>query len=302
MPNFMTERFQIVVPQTIIRQRLEEFLFDRFGGLSRMYLREIVREGSCEVNDRNENVGYRVRGGDFIEIELDTQRQNSMKPENIPFEVLYEDSFLLAVNKPSGMLVHPTHRDKSGTLLNALAYYLNDHPDIKTGRKKHIRAGLVHRLDQDTSGVLIVSKDPLTHRRLSIQLTKKFFKKRYFALVEGTILADRGIIDAPIGRYEELKYWDIKSDGKQAVTKFWVKRRNRNTTLIELEPVTGRTNQLRIHCQYLGHPIVGDKTRNGMPFERLCLHSRLVEFKHPTTREIISAESDPSGFYDDPLD
>ena len=314
-------RVEIRIPDGTPKTRLEDYLFDSFPNLSRMYLREIVRDGKCEVNGRYENVGHRVRGGDFVEIELDPTRETAMRPENVPLEVVFEDEYLIVVNKSAGMLVHPTHRDKSGTLLNALAFYLNaeggtrnaeigttppfGHPSLdKEGssalripnsafRVPHsifIRPGLVHRLDKQTSGLIVVAKSVAIHRKLARQFQRKLVEKKYLALVEGVVERSEGVIEGTIGRYADEKRWGLKHDGKHSTTGFAVKKRNADTTLLELEPVTGRTNQLRIHCASIGHPIVGDVSRGGREFARLCLHAWKLSFKHPVTSQAIELE------------
>lgn len=311
------ERLELQIPQGDNKKRLEDFLFDRFNGLSRMYLREIVKNEKCEVNGRFENVGYRLRANDFLEIELDPTRESSMVPQAIPLDIVFEDNDLVVVNKPSGMLVHPTHRDKSGTLLNALAFHINrevltqrreDAEENETGgggdsrskiqnpRSEILRPGLVHRLDKHTSGLIVVAKNARTHRILADHFQRKLVHKRYLGLVEGTVEADEGIIEAPIGRFAELKRWSVKDDGKYSKTRFWVRERRSDTTLLELEPVTGRTNQLRIHCAHFGHPIVGDITRGGGQFERLCLHAAKLSFHHPNGGGIREFSSEPVGF------
>lgn len=268
------------------RMRLEDFLFQRFAGLSRMYLREAVRTEKCEVNGRNENVGHRLRPNDFVEIELDPRRANAMQPENVPLKIVFEDDDLLVVDKPAGMLAHPTHRDKSGTLLNALSFHLNRHGGRVT------RPGLVHRLDKETSGLILVAKTEKSHRVLCAHFRRKRVKKRYVALVSGTVNPDQGLIEAPIGRYEDERFWGLKDDGKPSVTKFRTCERYRNDlTLLELEPVTGRTNQLRIHCAAIGHPIIGDTARGGAQFPRLCLHAYGLGLHHPSSGEWTEFET-----------
>jgi 23S rRNA pseudouridine1911/1915/1917 synthase len=324
----VNQRLEIIVPAGGVgKVRLEDFLFERFPGLSRMYLRGIVRDEKCEVNGRLENVGYRLRGGDFVEVELDLTRQNSMRPEDVPLDIVYEDEHLVVVNKPAGMLVHPTNRDKNGTLLNALVFYLNGsrsiaeselenaepvHPSLENAARSNesgnlkpavrypqpaiknsafIRPGLVHRLDKQTSGLIVIAKSVRAHRSLARQFQKKFVEKRYLALVDGVVERDEGIIDAAIARFAEQKMWDVKIGGKHAETRFRVIERRVDSTLLELEPVTGRTNQLRIHCSSIGHPIVGDTSRGGREFARLCLHAWKVTFRHPLTREDMEFEA-----------
>lgn len=281
----MTTRIEIQITAADHKRRLDDFLFNRFGGLSKMYLREVVKNGSCEVNGRDENVGYRVRTNDFVEIEVDQSRETAMLPQDIPIEIIYEDEDLVVVNKPPGLLVHPTNRDKSGTLLNALAYHLNNRSGGGGSSTPAIRPGLVHRLDKQTSGLMVIAKNVRTHRKLAKRFQHKQVIKRYTALVDGIVEADDGTIDSPIGRFAEHKHWGIKEGGKEAVTRFWVKKRNSGQTVLELEPVTGRTNQLRIHCAYVGHPIIGDVQRGGSGFARLCLHAHRLSFRHPNSNE-----------------
>jgi 23S rRNA pseudouridine1911/1915/1917 synthase len=273
------------------RSRLDEFLFSKLTTLSKMYLRELVKTGSCEVNGTVENVGYRLRPNDFIEVAADVSRGTSMQPENIPLDIVFEDVHLAIINKPAGMLVHPTNRDKNGTLLNALAYHFNQ--EKTNGR--FVRPGLIHRLDKETSGLIVVAKTPRAHTMLCRSFMKKFVEKQYVARVEGIIEQDEGVIESSIGRYAELKYWDVKPDGKHAVTRFKVRERLADSTVVELEPVTGRTNQLRIHCASIGHPIVGDVRRGGREFKRLCLHAFRLAFAHPQDHRPMEFES-PKNF------
>ncbi len=293
------------------RLRLDEFLFDKFHSLSRMYLREVFKAGSCEVNGYTANAGVILKTNDFVEIEVDLQRETAMRPEAFPLDIVHEEAAFLIVNKPTEMLVHPTHRDKNGTLLNALSHYLNwevlesrriqkanQQPEIRNPKSKIIRPGLVHRLDKKTSGLLLIAKNARAHRVLSAHFERKLIEKKYLALVEGVVKEDAGKIIAPIGRFEETKFWNIKTDGKFAETHFQVKERFADTTLLELQPITGRTNQLRIHCEYIGHPIVGDERRGGRAFQRLCLHAYKLVFFHPIEHQRLVFEIDlPPDFY-----
>ena len=279
----MLERLFFEVDTNFNKTRLDDYLFEKMPVLSRMYLRELIKTERCEVNGAHENAGHKLRPNDFVEIEFDPTRGTAMRPEDLPIEIVYEDSDIVVLNKPTGMLVHPTHRDKNGTLLNGLAYHLN-----KNGNgSRTIRPGLVHRLDKQTSGLMIVAKSVRVHRVLADHFKRKLVEKRYIALVEGLVRDEEGVIESPIGRYADLKLWNVKHDGKHAKTRVWERARHADSTLVELEPVTGRTNQLRIHCSCVGHPIVGDEQRNGRPYERLCLHAWRLGLNHPSTGETM---------------
>jgi len=295
------QRLEIEVENGIGRVRVDDYLFARFGRLSRMYLRELVKTNQVLVNGEFTNIGVKLRTNDFIEIAVDMSRGTAMQPEDISLEIVYEDDAIIVVNKAAGMLVHPTHRDKNGTLLNALAFHLNRESFPQRpgdAEKSVVRPGLVHRLDKETSGLMVIAKSVEMHRRLAREFMKKRVEKRYVALVDGTFRDDEGTIESPIGRFPEKKIWDVKADGKLSVTRYQVIERYADTTLIELEPVTGRTNQLRIHCASIGHPIVGDVQRGGREYGRLCLHSYRLTFRHPTTFETVEFRLPvPTDFY-----
>jgi 23S rRNA pseudouridine1911/1915/1917 synthase len=306
---------------TTAGERLDLFLVARVGGLSRMRIAQLLEAGACAVNDETGVPGQHLRAGDLISFALDPSARTAMTPEPLPLEIVYEDDELLVVNKPAGLLVHPTRSVKSGTLANALTYHLNrkrlaevawqnenaigaqlhlDQPQ-GAGHKQQaaiIRPGIVHRLDRATSGLLVIAK---TQRALSI-LTRHFHRrlvaKRYLALVAGCVAADVRVVDAPIGRDAEARpQWRVSATGRQAHTILRVNRRSVRATLVELEPTTGRTNQLRIHMAHIGHAIIGDEwygadrevpqmkaddTSSAFVSERLCLHAARLAFNHPT--------------------
>lgn len=284
----MSDRFEFVVTTDFNRFRLDEFLYAKFPYLGRMYLRELVRDGKCDVNGAHENRGRVLKSGDFVEVTVDRARRTSLHPEPIPINVIFEDGDLLVVDKPSGMLIHPTVGVRTGTLLNAVAYHFGDADD-----EEFRRAGLVHRLDKDTSGVVLIAKNLRSHRVLARHFQRKMVEKRYLALVDGTVVPDSGEIEAPIGRFAEQRVWAVKIDGKPSVSRFRVIRRAADRTLVELEPVTGRTNQLRIHLAHIGHPIVGDPKYGGRAFERLCLHAHRLRIKHPSSGEMLEFVAPP---------
>lgn len=283
-----------MAPPRVGKIRLEDYLCEEFSTLSRMYLRSLIRDGMVEVNGRHENAGYKLRGGDFVEVGADMSRGTSMVAEDIPLDIVFEDAEIIVVDKPAGMLVHPSHREKTGTLLNALTFHMNrtDATPISDGiSAPFIRPGLVHRLDKETSGLIVVAKTPIAHRKLARSFLKKRVEKQYVALIEGVVGPDAGTIEAPIGRHADIKHWSVKEGGKHALTRYQVKQRREDTTLVELEPVTGRTNQLRIHCESIGHPIVGDTRRGGRKHKRLCLHASRLSFPHPSSSKMLEFNS-----------
>ncbi len=297
MDNEQITKLNFEIGAASNKQKLGEYLFENLHGLSKMYLRELIRDGKCEVNGTHVNSGYLLRPNDFVEVEADLSRGTAMRPQNIPLDIIYEDADIVVVIKPAEMLVHPTHRDRDGTLLNALTYYLNRGREASVDGDgiplaAFIRPGLPHRLDKQTSGLMVIAVTPRAHRRLSAAFMKKQVKKAYLALVEGVVVPDEGSMHAPIGRFADLKYWGVKEDGKLSESRFHVRERFPDTTLLELEPVTGRTNQLRIHCQSIGHPIVGDVERGGREFGRLCLHAYKLAFAHPVNREVMEFQSE----------
>jgi 23S rRNA pseudouridine1911/1915/1917 synthase len=277
------------IDETVYKNRLDRFLYKEITAVSRMYLAGLLKDEKCLVNGETKAAGYHLKAGDAVEIEVDLTRETAMMPEDISLEIIFEDAEILVVNKPPGMLVHPTKGVRNGTLLNALTYHLNyAQKNVATGN--FIRAGLVHRLDKKTSGLMIVAKNPRSHRILCRHFQNKLVEKKYFALVEGLIEEDYGTINAPIGRDAEQRIWLISDKGKEAETNFRVIKKTVNATLLELEPVTGRTNQLRLHLAHLKHPIVGDDKYGGRVFSRLCLHAYRLSFYHPAENNRMNFE------------
>jgi 23S rRNA pseudouridine1911/1915/1917 synthase len=319
----MLRSYQFRIEQQDARQRLDEFLASRLGNLSRMRIANLIRAGACSVNGAGGRAGYRIAEGDAIDLSFDEGTPTSMFPEAIPLEVVHEDDQLVVVVKPAGMLVHPTMSVKTGTLANALAYHMNqpmnqsriDHVSSILTPQSVTRPGLVHRLDRATSGLMVVAKTPRALTILSRHFRKRLIEKRYVALVQGKVDQESGSINAPIGRDpDQLPHWRVMEDGRPAETRFNVLERIERATLLELEPVTGRTNQLRIHCAQIGHPIVGDEMydcglqiadcgtvsrglESAIPNPqspiRLCLHASKLAFHHPANGDWISFSSPP---------
>ncbi|HEY0003683.1 MAG TPA: RluA family pseudouridine synthase [Pyrinomonadaceae bacterium] len=310
----MKQSFQFHIDEEQAGRRLDEFLASRLDRLSRMRLRTLVAGGACTVNQSTARGGQRVMRGDVIEIAFEDGAAGAMIPSAVPLEIIYEDDDLLVVSKPAGMLVHPTRGVKTGTLANALAYYLNRERfgddrqalmDEETGIAEEleernaaevcvtprlskmlptVRPGLVHRLDRATSGLMVVAKNQRALSILSRHFHQRLVEKRYLALVQGRVAVDQCVIFAPIGRDEGAQpKWRIMAQGKPAETHLRTLERRESMTLVELEPVTGRTNQLRIHCAYLGHPVMGDELYGGaLAGARLALHAARLAFHHPT--------------------
>ena len=295
-------------------KRLDEFLALRMGSVSRMRIARLISSGLCQVNSEIKEAGIRVFAGDFVEVQYENAGPSAMTPEQVALNVIYEDDHIIVLVKPAGMLVHPTLGVKTGTLSNALAFHLNrefysdriqeDGPMPVDEASDLVRPGIVHRLDRATSGLLAVAKTQHALSVLSRHFRKGLVKKRYLALVRGVFENVEGSIVAPIGRDPDRRpQWWVTDTGKPAETKWRVLGYKQDLTLVELEPVTGRTNQLRIHLAYIGRPILGD-TFYGPPVafdlkeagqsETLLLHAWRLAFHHPETGEWHQFTSDPS--------
>ena len=271
--------------------RIDQYLASELD-LSRSKVQKLIKEDKVIVNGKNVNANYIVHENDEIKVLSDLDFEIDVEPEDIPIDVIYEDQYLLIVNKESGMVVHPAAGNYSHTLVNALLYRFN----ISGGKDKS-RPGIVHRIDKDTSGVMVVAKDEKTHELLSDMIKEKKVERIYIALVEGIIMHDTGDIDAPIGRdtvnRQKMMITDVNA--KDAFTHFRVLKRykNANKTLIECKLSTGRTHQIRVHMEYIGHPIYNDpvygKSKKTTPFGQF-LHSKSIRFIHPVTGEEIYRE------------
>lgn len=284
----VTKQFEI--GESAKKLRLDDFLYGEICSLSRMFIRDLIERQRVFVNQTAKPGGYHVQPGDRVEISFEESAETAMTPQNLPLDIVFEDAEMLVVNKLPGMLVHPTKHHRTGTLANALVYHLNfrenesgEKPNSHSAanNRQFIRPGLIHRLDKETSGLLVVAKTHRAHRILSAHFGRKLIKKLYLALVAGRVDQDAGEIKTLIDRTEEKPHWRAAATGKLAETHFRVAERFADATLLELEPVTGRTNQLRIHCQHLGFPIIGDAIYNGREFSRLCLHAQKLAFFHP---------------------
>jgi 23S rRNA pseudouridine1911/1915/1917 synthase len=268
------------------KPRLDEFVAAKFPKISLTRIRRLIAEGDVLVDGEKSLKGVRLQDGAKVSLTLFAADKSSATPEPIPLDIIYEDDHLIVIDKPSGLLVHPSRHEKSGTLTNGLAYHF-----WMTGGAP-IRPGLIHRLDRHTSGVIVVAKTPRAHRTLSKHFRLRWVKKFYLALVSGIVAPDDGEIAAPIGLHpSEWPRWRVMDDGKEAHTRFHVKRRFAAHTMLELEPLTGRTHQLRIHCNLIGHPILGDPIyaeqvdplAEKLRLKYHLLHAFRLAFRHPAT-------------------
>lgn len=276
------------------KPRLDHFVAAQLPKVSLTRLRRLIEDGEVRVNGTRSTKGFKLVKGDRVTVALFSADKSAATPENIPIDILYEDQDLIVVNKPAGLLVHPSHRERSGTLTNALAYHF-----WQTSREP-IRPGIVHRLDRNTSGVIVIAKTLKAHRTLSKHFRERKVKKHYLAIVSGVVERDEGRIDAPIGcDPAQWPHWRVMDDGKPASTVYRVKRRLPAHTLLELEPLTGRTHQLRIHCNLIGHPILGDPFYASNPdpaavrlkLKHHHLHAERLVFNHPATGQVIDAQA-----------
>ncbi len=256
---------------------------------SRNFAKKLIEFGHVRVNEILPTPHYRIIPGDEIHIDIPEGFLSSKytAPENIPLDIFYEDEWLIVINKPSGMTVHPAKGIHTGTLVNALLYYTKKLSDLNS----EMRPGIVHRLDKDTAGLIVVAKDNITHARLARQFQRHEVNKRYLAIVEGEVEFDEGLIDAPLGRHKrhhEKRQVSFDSYSKDAITYYKVIKRWRGMSLVSLFPKTGRTHQLRVHMNYIGHPILGDKKyRRNDHYPSLALLAQSIGFKHPHTNSYI---------------
>lgn len=270
--------------------RLDQYLAEELE-ISRSKIQKLIKDGRITLNEKQVNVSALVKLGDIITVSDNLDFEINITGEDIPLNIVYEDKYLLVINKPSGMVVHPAPGNYHGTMVNALIYR------FELSSKDPIRPGIVHRIDKDTSGLLVVAKDDYTHELLSDMISKKEVERIYYALVDGIIPHETGTIDAPIGRdpnnRQKMKVTDINS--KNAVTHFRVlKRYSTNQTLIECKLETGRTHQIRVHMAYIGYPIYNDpvygKTKHPSSFGQF-LHSKRLKFIHPITHELLEFDT-----------
>lgn len=282
-------------------QRLDKVVAD-LTELSREKAKEGIKKGTVLVNGKSVKAKYNVKIGDIIYYEIPKEEVLQCEAEDIPIDIIYEDEDLAVVNKPQGMVVHPSVGHSSGTLVNALMYHIKDLSSING----IIRPGIVHRIDKDTSGLLMIAKNDTSHQALAKELKDKKALRQYIALVHGNIKNDKGIIDAPIGRSEkDRKKQAVTEKGKEAITRFRVLERFGEYTLVELKLETGRTHQIRVHMAYIGHPLAGDPIygpKRTLVGKGQFLHAKTLGFTHPKKGEIMTFETPVPSIFQITLD
>ena len=274
--------------------RIDKYLLDKLD-ISRNKIQKLINDNNILVNGKSVKASYIVRVDDLIECDFEYKEKIDILPEDIPLDIVYEDEDLLVVNKPSGMVVHPAVGNYSHTLVNALMYHCNNLSQVNGV----IRPGIVHRIDADTSGLLLVAKNDMAHVDLAKQISEKSVKREYIALVDGVIKEDTATIDAPIGRdVKNRKKMCVTADNsKDAITNIRVIERYKNSTLITCSLLTGRTHQIRVHMNYIGHSVINDPVYGSKklidPLFGQMLHARKIGFVHPRTHEYMEFSCEP---------
>lgn len=297
-------RVAIVIRRKRSKSRIDKYLQGRFPRFSRTGIQRLIKEGAVTVNERTVKSSYEINPGDKIELILPPPESKEITAEDIPVNILWEDQYLVAVNKPSNMVTHPARGYQSGTLVHAMMF----HCQKLSSSDDPIRPGIVHRLDKDTTGVIVVAKEDEAHWRLALQFERRKIHKEYLAIVEGEFELDSDRIDAPIGAHPSIRerYSVRKEIGRPAATVYQVIERLRGFTFVRLLPETGRTHQLRVHMSYLRRPIVADTLYGGrkltvgqllgtddptLGIGRFALHAHRLEFRHPITGQDIKLQA-----------
>ena len=282
------------IEEAIAGERIDKFLSDSLPDVSRSYIQKLIKDGQVTVNQKTVKSNYKLNAGDLLSMEEPELQEPDIEAEDIPLDILYEDSDLLIINKPKGMVVHPSAGHYSGTLVNALMHYCKE--DL-SGINGVLRPGIVHRIDMDTTGSLLVCKNDFTHNHIAEQLKVHSITRVYHAIVHGILKDDEGTINAPIGRHPiDRKKMSINhKNGKEAVTHYKVLKRFKNFTYIECRLETGRTHQIRVHMSSISHPLLGDAVygpvKSPYKLQGQTLHSKTIGITHPRTGEYLEVEA-----------
>lgn len=294
------EEFEFQIEQK--SGRVDKYLTTELDTMSRSKVQNLIADGYVFVNGETIKANYKLEAGDKVEVFVPEPEAVDVEAEDIPLDIIYEDKDIVLINKAQGMVVHPGAGNPNGTLVNALLFHIKD----LSGINGEIRPGIVHRLDKDTSGILIVAKNDEAHVNLSEQLQNRTVKRKYWALVHGVLPHEHGTINAPIGRdpKDRQKFTVIKG-GKEAISHFRVLERIQKFSLMEVSLETGRTHQIRVHLNYIDHPVAGDKIygpKKSLEGNGQFLHARMLEFTHPRTGETMSFEAELPALFEETLD
>lgn len=286
----MTNEYEVTIKEQ--KGRIDKVLAELIPNKTRSAVQLWIKEGNVLVNDEPVKTNYKVQSGDEVKISEPELQELDVVAQDIPLEIVYQDEDVVVINKDQGMVVHPSAGHRDGTLVNALLYHIKD----LSGINGKIRPGIVHRIDKDTSGLLMVAKNDVAHEKLAAQLKDRTSIREYVALVHGVIPHEKGTIDAPLGRSKlDRKKQDIVDGGRPAVSHFKVLERFKDFTLVSLKLETGRTHQIRVHMKYIGYPLAGDPIygpRKTLEGKGQFLHAKKLGFKHPKTDEMMVFESD----------
>ncbi|PEB55034.1 RluA family pseudouridine synthase [Bacillus pseudomycoides] len=297
----MSEVVQVTVAEEQKNERIDKFVAGVNSEWSRTQVQQWIKDGVVTVNGKAVKGNYKVRANDEITVTIPEPEELDISPEDMNLEIYYEDADVLVVNKPRGMVVHPAPGHTSGTLVNGLMHHCTD----LSGINGVMRPGIVHRIDKDTSGLLMVAKNDMAHESLVNQLVEKTVTRRYKAIVHGVIPHDKGTIDAPIARdKKERQSMTVDENGKHAVTHFQVLERFKDFTLVECRLETGRTHQIRVHMKYIGYPLAGDPKygpKKTLDINGQALHAGVLGFDHPRTGEYVEFEAPVPAVFEEVL-
>lgn len=298
----MSEIVRLTVSENDSGSRIDKYISDNIAELTRSAVQLLLSKGQILTNEKSVSKNYKLRSGDIITVEIPDPEPVDAVPENIPLDIVYEDNDLLVVNKPKDMVVHPAHGNYTGTLVNALLYHCGE---SLSGINGVIRPGIVHRIDKNTSGLLIVAKNDHAHLHLAEQIREHSFTREYEAIATGSFRDTEGTIDAPIGRHrtDRKKMCVTAENSRNAVTHYTVLKQYGGFAHLRLRLETGRTHQIRVHLAYIGHPVLGDDVY-GKPYKGLngqCLHARKIGFIHPATEEYMEFTSELPEYFADIL-
>ncbi|WP_346878731.1 MULTISPECIES: RluA family pseudouridine synthase [unclassified Clostridium] len=292
-----------IIEEENVGKRLDLFVSENEVDMSRSFVQGIIEKQQVKVNGQIKKSNYKLRVGDQVRVELAEPVELQVEAEDIPLDIIYEDSDVIVINKPQDMVVHPAPGNYTGTLVNGLLYHCKD----LSGINGVIRPGIVHRIDKDTSGVLVVAKNDKSHNSLAMQLKDHSMKRTYYAIVEGIVKEEEGTVRNNIGRHpvERIKMAVVK-DGKEAITNYKVLERFKSNTLVECRLETGRTHQIRVHMAHLHHPLIGDQVygykKQKFKLQGQALHAKNLGFIHPTTGEYMEFDSQLPEYFQDILD